>query len=455
MTRFIPSICLALVSLSVVVAAPSRPNIVVFISDDHGYLDSSLTGSREFRTPNLDRVARAGMTLTHVFAASPSCAPSRAAFLTGLMPMRNGSMLNHQPPGADAKKLPAYMHALGYEVVAYGKVAHYKQGKDYGFDHVSHDDFHNDQCVTAALEFLKERKSERPLCLLVGTNWPHVPWPDEAADHSHDAELPPTHVDTPETRSWRARYVAAVERYDADLGMVYDAANKTLGPNMLFIHFSDHGAQWPFGKWNLYDAGTRVPFVAVWPGVIRPESKSEALVSLIDLLPTLVEAAGGAAPDDIDGKSFLEVLQGRRGEHRERIFTTHSGDGRMNAYPMRSVRTRDWKYIRNLQPDARYSTHIDLGKPVDGSEYWQSWVEAGRTDPAAAAVVNRYHSRPAEELYDLRADPFEQHNLAVAPEHANVLSRLRRQLDDWMRAQGDRGVEAEEELQRGIGRVSP
>lgn len=426
-------------------AAPSKPNLVVFISDDHGFLDCSIAGASEFHTPNLERLVDAGLTFSQAFAASPSCAPSRAALLTGLMPMRSGAMLNHQPPRQEVKKLPAYLNEQGYEVVAFGKVAHYKQGKLYGFDHVSHDTFHDDECVSAAVEYLERRTSDKPLCLFVGTNWPHVPWP-EVSDTSA-CDPPPTHVETPETRHWRARYAAAVERFDRDLGLVYDAAFDRLGSNTLFVHFSDHGAQWPFGKWNLYDAGTRVQFIAVWPRVIKPGSRSDAMLNLVDLLPTLVEVAGGSPPQQIDGQSFADVLTGKRSEHRDQIFTTHSGDGRMNAYPIRSVRTPDWKYIRNLQPLAEHHTHIDRGKAVDGNAYWQSWVDKAKTDPAAAAIVERYHRRPAEELYDLQSDPHEQHNLAADPRHGARLQRLRADLDGWIRQQGDADVASEQSLQ--------
>jgi uncharacterized sulfatase len=431
-------------------AEKSPPNIVVFIADDHGYLDSSVAGSKQFRTPALERLAHDGITLTHAFAASPACAPSRAAFLTGLMPTRNGAMLNHQPPRAEIKKLPAYLHELGYEVVAIGKVAHYKQGRDYGFDFTAHDTFHDDQCVAAAVEYLQSRKSHQPLCLLVGTNWPHVPWPKSNAGstHSENAEEatfapPPTHVDTPATRHWRARYAAAVERFDHDLGLVYDEAYKRLGQNTLFIEFSDHGAQWPFGKWNLYDAGTRTNLFAVWPGAIKAGAQSNALVSLVDLVPTLVEAAGGEPPRDIDGRSFLPILAGHRPDFCDKIFTTHSGDGKMNEYPIRSVRTARWKYIRNLKPEAEHHSHIDLGKPVDGSEYWASWVARAKTDPRAKEIVAHYFRRPAEELYDLNADPDEQHNLAADPQHSQTLTDLRAALDQWMHDQGDQGLATE------------
>src|SRR4051794_40097541 len=170
----------------------ARPDIVVFLSDDLGQLDSSPYGAREIRTPNMQRLAEAGLTFARAFVASPSCAPSRAALLTGLMPARNGSEANHSKPRAELKKWPAWFHELGYEVAAFGKVSHYKHTADYGFDRFAHDGFHDHAAIPAAVEFLRKRPRRpdaRPLCLFVGTNWPHVPWP-EPAEGINPATLP-------------------------------------------------------------------------------------------------------------------------------------------------------------------------------------------------------------------------------------------------------------------------
>ncbi|MCC6492520.1 MAG: sulfatase [Pirellulales bacterium] len=427
--------------------AADRPNIVVFISDDHSFADCSAGGATDVATPHLARMLSEGISFTRAFAASPSCAPSRAALLTGLSPLRNGSMFNHQPPRTDVKKLPAYLHQQGYEVVAFGKVAHYRQGKDYGFDLVAHDTFHDDRCVDAAIDWLEQRRSDRPLCIMVGTNWPHVPWPEPRDSHAAAAlKLPPTHVDTAETRAYRARYYAAIELMDDDLGRVYESAYRVLGRETLFLHFSDHGAQWPFGKWNLYDAGLHVPLLAVWPGVIEPGSRNDELVTLLDVLPTLVQVAGGEPPAELDGRSLAPAFSGRSLPRREFVFATHSGDGRMNQYPMRSVRTGSWKYIRNLNPAAVFTSHITAGAAVDGRSYWQSWVEQAKHDPAAAAIVERHRHRPAEELYDLSADPYEQQNLAQDAQQAATLQRLRARLDGWMAGQGDQGLQTEHQV---------
>jgi arylsulfatase A-like enzyme len=415
-------------------AEPARPNIVVFLTDDLGYLDTAPYGAKDVRTPNLSRLAEAGCTFANLFVASPSCAPSRAALLTGLMPARNGAEANHSRPREDVKKLPAYLKEHGYEVAAFGKVAHYRQNGLYGFD--THDDRPDMKLVG---EFLGKRDGKKPLCLFVGLHEPHVPWPANDGYDPKAIHLPPTHLDTPETREFRARYYTAVTTADTKLGEVYDLARKSFGDNLLFLFLSDHGAQWPFGKWNLYDAGIRVPFVAVWPGKVKPGSKGDALLSSVDLLPTLVEAAGGKASNEIDGRSFLGVLTGQSSAHRDRVFATHTNDGAMNVYPIRCVRTREFKYIRNLLPDCEHTTHIDRAKPVDGVHYWRSWVAATGKDPKAAALVQRYHERPAEELYDLSSDPHEQTNLAADPKHADRLKSLRAELDSWMKDQKDEG----------------
>ncbi|HJZ58932.1 MAG TPA: sulfatase, partial [Gemmataceae bacterium] len=340
-------------------AAAEKSNVVLFLADDLGWADCSPYGGKDVPTPNMARLAADGMALTHAFVASPSCAPSRAALLTGLDPMRNGAMLNHSRPRADVKKWPAYFRDLGYEVVAIGKVAHYVQVTEYGFDHASHFRYHEDDCVEAAVGWLEARKPGKPLCLLVGTNWPHVPWPQEANLDPAGLKLPPTFVDTKETRRARSRYLAAVANADRDLGLVYDASRKHLGKDTLFLFTSDHGSQFPFGKWNAYDAGLRTSLLVVWPGHVKPGTTSGAMVSWIGLLPTCLEAAGGKPPDGLSGKSFLGVLRGEKDAHRDRVFVTHSGDGDMNRYPLRAVRTRDWKYIRNLDPGAEHHTHID------------------------------------------------------------------------------------------------
>ncbi len=429
---------LALVSLPLFAAEKTPlPNIVVFISDDHSMLDSEAYGATDIRTPNMARLAAEGLKFTHAFIASPACGPSRTALCTGLWPARNGAEPNHRAKNPEVRSLPPALHALGYEVAAFGKVAHGSYAKDHGFDVIGGNPIGDSDTIEVG-KFLANRDASKPLCLFFGTRHPHVPWGENAGYDAAALKLPPTHVDTAMTRERRACYCSDITRADTLLGELRALAKDKVPGDTLFIYTADHGAQWPFGKWNLYDAGIRIPFIAAWPGHLKPASTTDAMISWPDMLPTFIELGGGTVPEGIDGQSFAGVLRGTTTKHRERIFTTHSGDGDFNVYPIRSVRTQDWKYIRNLHPEFQHHTHISRSTGPSGLGYWQSWLSAAETSPAAAATVKRYSVRPAEELYDLKADPFELHNLAGDAAQAERLKQMSGELDAWMQQQGDK-----------------
>ncbi|MDZ4688346.1 MAG: sulfatase [Planctomycetaceae bacterium] len=416
-----------------ILSAAERPNIVVFICDDLGAEDTQPYGSTEARTPHLVQLASEGTRFTHCFVASPSCGPSRTALLTGLMPARNGAEPNHTPKRAGVASLPPVLHALGYEVAAFGKVAHGNHAPLHGFDV-----FHADSSAERVGTFLRERDAKKPLCLFLGTRHPHVPWSANDGYDSTKVTPPPMHVDTSETRAMRTQYLTDVTNADRWLGELRPLVREHVAGETLTIFTSDHGAQWPFGKWNLYDAGIRIPLIAVWPGRIKPNTTNPAMVQWVDLLPTFIDLAGGQVPEGLDGRSFAAVLKGATTDHRDRIFTTHSGDGyRMNVYPIRSVRTRDWKYIRNLHPEFQHHSHISRAAGKDGLIYWTSWLRATEQTLEATAIVMRHMQRPREELYDLIADSFELHNLAPVTAHADRLTAMRAELDGWMTSQGD------------------
>jgi N-sulfoglucosamine sulfohydrolase len=432
---------------------PARPNIVVFLADDLSLKDAAPYGNTEIPAPNMAALAQQGLTFDAAYATSPTCAPSRAALLTGCYNLRNGAVWNQQRPRADIKKWPAYFQSLGYEVVAIGKVAHYAQVQKYGFDYCGFFNYHQDVCIDEAVKWLDARPaSDKPLCLMVGTNFPHVPWPERTSFAPDALSLPAKNVDTPRTREARTHYAAAVARADSDLGKIREVVRRRLPGDTLFVFSADQGAQWPFAKWNLYEAGLHVPLIVVWPGHVEANRRTDAMVSWIDVLPTLLQAAGAdlkSAAPDLDGQSFLDVVLGRANAARDRIFGSHSGDGDVNVYPCRSVRIGPLKYIRNLDPDAEFHTHVDLRQADTG--YFGSWVEAAKTDSTAAAALQRYYHRPAEELYDLSADPDEVTNLAADPARADDLKRMHAALDEWMDAHHDKGLASDRAIRPGGG----
>ena len=147
--------------------------------------------------------------------------------------------------------------------------------------------------------------------------------------------------------------------------------------NTLFIYTTDHGSEWPHCKWTLYDTGTRLPFIARWCNEISANTVSDAMISHVDFFPTLIDIAGGEPADDLDGKSFKNILLGKEVAFRNKIYGTHTRDGNMNVFPQRCVRDNRYKYILNLMPENGWATHFTEveGIPESHAEVWKSWVK--------------------------------------------------------------------------------
>ncbi|OYP31713.1 sulfatase [Rhodopirellula sp. MGV] len=433
--RFLTSAALLFLSVCTAVAN-ERPNIVVYLADDLSQRDISVYDEHGIKTPALEALASEGMTFNQAFVASPSCAPSRAALLTGLMPARNGAEENHSTPSADVDRLPFVLKDLGYQVASFGKIAHSNRAKSFGFEVVENAK-EMPKLLQNVTRFLNNRKDDRPLALFVGIGNPHVPWPNHSSFDPAGVYLPPMLIDTPRTRVQRSRYLQEVKQLDEVLASLRTLTQKHLQGDPIYVFSSDHGAQFPLGKWTLYEEGIRVPLIVSWPGHIQANTRTDAMVSWVDMLPTLIELAGGEVPTGLDGASFADVLSGKAKTHRALIFTTHSGDRQMNVYPVRSVRDGRFKYIRNLHPEFAFTTHIDLLHRANSSDYILEWQELAKTDATAADAMNRYHARPAEELYDLESDPYERNNLIDETAHAANRQQLSDALDAWLKDQGD------------------
>ena len=201
---------------------------------------------------------------------------------------------------------------------------------------------------------------------------------------------------------------------------------------------ADHGGQWPFGKWNLYDAGIRTPLIISWKGHIKPQTRTEAMVSWIDIFPTILDIVEADVPKGLDGNSFANVLFGESNHHRDYIFTTHTNDGRMNVYPIRSIRGEKYKYILNQLPYCYHGNHSDILRKDGAGAYWNSWDSLAKINSAAEAIICKYYIRPKEEFYDLQNDPLEQHNLIDNAQYHKEISNMRNLLNEWLKEQGDK-----------------
>ena len=418
--------------------AQDKPNMVIYIADDHGCSQSEPYGDQFIHTPNMQQMAKDGMAFNRAFIASPASGPSRGALLSGMMPARNGAEFNHMLPRPETQTMVSQLQAQGYEVVAFGKIAHDKgQAQMCGFDHLAMN-VDKQKLPEGVQAYLSTRTSDKPLCIMVGDRRPHVTWTEKNIYDPSAVNLPDYLIDTPETREHYARYLSDITGMDKTLGEIDSIAQNYFGnDDFVFMYTADHGAQWPFGKWNLYDKGIRVSLLVRWPGHVPAGTRTDAMVSWVDIMPTLIEIAGGKAEGDLDGYSFAKVLENPKKKHRSVIYTTHTSDGNMNLYPIRSVRTERFKYIRNLWPECYHSNHSDILRKNGAGAYWDSWDEAAKTDPSAAAIIKRYYQRPAEELYDVINDPDETTNLANDPKYRKELEKLSKMLDKWMEEQGD------------------
>ena len=203
---FLPSLFLSAIFL----AAGEKPNIVVFISDDLGRLDTSIHGSKDVRTPTMDLLAAGGMTFDDAYVASPSCCPSRFSLLTGLMPARHGAHPNHSQVKPGTKFLMPILKKMGFHIVSFGKIAHGNRDFE-GMD------FNNPKRTGMSVEVEKyfgKTKIEGPVCLLVGDRRPHVEWTKEMNYDPKKVTLPPFFIDTKETREHWVRYLTDVEGMD-------------------------------------------------------------------------------------------------------------------------------------------------------------------------------------------------------------------------------------------------
>lgn len=434
----------------------SLPNMVIFIGDDLAVGDIGPYGNRVVRTPHLDKLGRESLVFDHAFAASPTCGPSRSSLFTAMYPMRHGAHGNHSGVKEGTSSMVQRLSALGYRVAIAGKL-HVGPEEVFPFERIAGTNapepgYENtpglryDLILGPVDEWLGAQEPDKPFVLIVADHSPHVIWPEKPIYESDEVDIPPIHIDTDDTRKARARYYTDVTKMDANLGTLMSLLDKhEMATNSIVMFTADQGPQWAFGKWGLYDYGVQVPFIVRWPGRVKAGSRTDALVSQVDILPTMIEIAEGMPPAGIDGKSFLPVLKDPNLKHRDTVFASHTGDRMMNRSPMRMLRTDRYKYILNLAPEIPYTTHMDRATDHDGGrEYWPSWRVESFRDPHAAALLWRYHHRPAEELYDVAVDPWEQVNLAADPKYADMLDRFRTQMDAFRKAQGDHETGPEE-----------
>lgn len=439
----------------------ARPNLVFMIADDCTYLDMEVYGGQA-KTPNLNKLAKEGLTFTRCFQTAPMCSPTRHNIYTGLYPVRSGAWPNHTCVYPGTKSIAHYLQDTGYRVALSGKT-HISPKASFPFEYS--DDFRRDGPQTKPFfdeikKLLAESKAaDKPFCLFACSNEPHSPYTkgDATAYPPASLKLPPSWVDTPETRLHYSKYLAEITYYDWQCGALLAMLDDLgLRENTLVIATSEQGSAFPFAKWTCFELGVTSGMIARWPGKIKAATTTDALVEYVDVTPTFLEAAGvpsealakdGAKPLELDGKSFLPVLLGKASEHKTYTYGLHTTRGIINgseAYGIRSCGTKTYRYIRNLHPETLFTNAVTR-KGGDKADFWSSWkAKADGGDAHAKAMVKKYQRRPAEELYNVQKDPHCLENLIDDPKLAETRTTLSSKLDAWMKSQGDKGAATEE-----------
>jgi len=427
----------------------TKPNILVLISDDQrwdqlSYADKPIIP--ELKTPNMDSLAQQGAYFRNAFVTTPICAVSRACIMTGRYVSTHG--MNHfrtpLAPDVICKTYPALLHDKGYRTGVLGKWGMGAEGTEKIFDvfnawtrqgkyfhETENGKVHNAEWLAdRTREFLESGTPDKPFCLTVCYKSPHHPYqPDERdKDMFADVVIPKRQTDTPEDYKAMAsqvmekslnrwcyfderkdqatkddfekNFLRCVMSLDRSVGKIMQSLKDLkLDENTVVIFLSDHGYQWGEhglgGKWLLYEESIRTPIMIRGPGIadILPGTKIDDLALNIDIAPTILDIAGIPIPSEMDGKSLYPLFSGQHAPFRKDFFMEHVGIIKVsNPIPdSMGVRSDKWKYIRyvNVEPEI-------------------------------------------EELYNIKADPLESHNLANDVKYAEIKEKLRQRYNYYL-----------------------
>ena len=454
-----------ILSLGIVHAA-ERPNILFCISDDQSYAHAGVNGDPLIQTPAFDRVAREGIRFTRAFCDAPSCGPSRSAILTGqpIWRLEEAGNIHSTLP----KKFETYTDVLkenGYTVGYTGKgwspgrdapggreenaagraYSRFQYARGELKDTPQPKGMSSKAYAANFKDFLSQRPQDKPFCFWLGTHEPHRGYqPNLWKGKDLSKVVVPASLPDHETvRRDLLDYSHEIEYFDRVVGEALALLEKRGQlDNTIVVVTSDHGMPFPRAKASLYDAGTHVPLAIRWPeGISTAGRVHEGLVSLSDLAPTFLEAVGLRRPEMMIASSLLEIFSKPSAERRGVYIAMERHDGCRKGgkgYPSRALRTGQYLYIKNFEPDrwpagnpdrefcARY---IPFGE-VDSSPTKSLLMENKDKEGFRRFYDLAFAKRPAEELYDVRVDPGQLVNLAGKSEFARVQKQLRAQLQE-------------------------
>ncbi len=413
-------------------ATKTRPNILWILVDDIG-LDLGCYGRKEVHTPNLDRLASEGARYTRAFTPASVCSPCRSSFITGLYPNQVFShnmriyapLVKHALPNG-VECFTKYIRDAGYAV---GMPSKY-QKTDWGFETPKAPafDIKNWDELIKKEPFFCEYQFAAP-------HRPFLPCKEHPVDRSK-VQLAPFEADLPEVREELGAYLEYVNLLDMQVGKLIDQLKSAgLYEKTIIVFTGDNGPAIHRGKCFLYDRGIAAPLIVRVPAAFKPDFKPGAVIDElvatgIDLAPTFVHWAGGKTPDYMKGRFFFGPDKQQAPEYIFGLRDRHDAE----IDRIRSVRSKDFKYLRNYSPE---NTYDEIGmNNVLATRAMREAFKQGKLPPEQAAY---FQKKAEEELYDLKTDPFELKNLVADPALSGTLQKMRAALDQWIIETNDEG----------------
>ncbi|QDU97098.1 sulfatase-like hydrolase/transferase [Lignipirellula cremea] len=420
-------------------ADAKRPNIVWLVSEDNSPF-LGCYGYPDAHTPHLDKLATEGIRYTNAFANAPVCAPARCTIITGMyatsLGTQNMRSRNFVPP----EQIPfftQYLRDAGYYCSNNSKTDYnLSPFQEQAWNQMSRGDH-------------RQRKEGQPFFAVYNFGSSHESSLHKPLDKSlttAKVTLPPYHPDTPETRGNWAMYHKILTGMDAQVGeMLARLESEGVADDTIVIYYADHGGILPRSKRFLYDSGVHVPMIVRFGknfAHLAPQqagSATDRLVSFVDLAPTVLSLAGIEVPEHLQGEAFLGK---QTAPPREYVYCFR---GRMDErYDMyRAVRDQQFKYVRNYHPEVIYGLHLNYLWKMPATVAWEAAYKAGKCNAAQSIF---WETKPAEELYDTQADPWEVNNLAADPQYADTLKRMRKANQEHLLAIHDSGFWPEAEM---------
>ena len=466
---FLGTATAALASQAGGAATSPRPNILFAIADDWSWPFASIAGDKTAQTPNFDRIAREGVLFRQAHTAAPTCTASRGSILTGqwFARLESGGDLWSALP-AKFEVYPDLLERAGYSVGFTGKgwgPGNYQAGGrtrnpagpefNQRTAELANRDISKLDYARNFEDFLGGRTAGQPFCFWYGGHEPHRTYEVgsglRAGKRLADVRIPTGLPDSPEVRGDLLDYALEIEWFDTHLGRMLRMLEQAGElDNTLIVVTGDNGLPFPRAKANLYGNGTHVPLAVRWGSKVPGGRVVDDFVSLPDLAPTFLQAAGLQPTSAMTARSFLDILTGKQSgfvdPRRDRVFSgrerhTLAQPDSTAGYPMRSIRTREFLYVRNYRPE-RYPVGVDTKaanayRDIDPGLTKQYMMDHRGEVSVANLFELGFGRRPAEELYELRADPAEQKNLVGEPARAAIKTRLAAELDSQLNAWKD------------------